>query len=126
MTMQRLRATGMRGRRHLVALLCVWLALLVQPCAMALPAAAASMEHCHSAVQTDPPAPCPAMLAGHCRMSVDAHVDSPKAGHEVAVPTPAVLLALIEPVDSATCLSPPEPGIRAGPPLHIRFCNLRN
>lgn len=126
MTLQRLRATGRSGRRYLLALLCVWLVQGMQPCALAMPAVPAGVEHCPPVLQTDPPDHCPAMLTGHCRMSVDIHVDSSKTGNDVVAPAPAVVLALLDPGAPAPCLPPPDPGIRAGPQLHIRFCNLRN
>jgi hypothetical protein len=119
-----------RTRRIMACVMFAWLNLLLQPCVAGLPAQPVAAGHCdHSGAPPDHSRSCAAMQANVCEMTGEINVDSPQA--IVPVRTGALLALLPSPVDSSWSQSDRALLHRAaspatGPPLHIRFCNLRN
>jgi hypothetical protein len=117
-----------RQRRLVMVLVFAWLNLLIQPCQAGLPAnPAAAAEHCDHRESPDHTLLCAAMQATACDMSADMNADAPAAG----VPRPhlGVLLAVLLADSSGLIATVPhqgDPARATGPPLNIRFCNLRN
>jgi hypothetical protein len=114
-----------RSRRVLALILFAWLSLLVQPCVAGLPAVPAAAEHCDHGSTPDHDMACHAVQAADCEMAADLNVGSPPAADW---PRAAELIAVL-PLAEGSLTASGRAQLRAtttGPPLTIRFCNLRN
>jgi hypothetical protein len=117
--------TSSRNTRRLLALCALaWINLLIQPCLAQSPAMPASMENCGHPGDASL-ASCPEMTTTGCATSNDSFVgtapgiDVRRYDFVIATLTPDI--AGVRPLPrSATA------GDSAGPPLTIRYCNLRN
>jgi hypothetical protein len=114
-----------RQRRLMALVLLAWLSLLVRPCAAGLPSLPVEDEPCHHGEGPEHVLPCASMQAVDCEMSAELNAD---ASPSTLPARPGVLLALLPPSVGGpgalpvADLRPPA----TGPPLNIRFCNLRN
>jgi hypothetical protein len=116
-------------RAVLAALVLGWAGLVAAPCLPAAPAMPATPtgEHCgHGGASHDDGGPCAEMLAQGCAVPDHASADGPRAE---PLPRNASLLTLpVALADPGVARGDARPGGHAatGPPLTIRYCNLRN
>ncbi len=122
----------MRGRlqaRRLLALFALgWLSLVAQPCLATSPAMPAGMQHCDHGGTPGHPAPCLEMQVDHCIKSDDFNFDRLRVSK---APRSAAILSMLPAVPvrqhpAAVAADPHFIGDPTGPPLHIRYRNLRN
>lgn len=110
----------------LAGILLAWLSLLVQPCVADMPAMPdAAAEHCDHSGMPDHAASCHEVQAVDCEMSMELNAGSPQAAD---TPHTGSFIAML-PADVGRSSSRVSAQLRAlttGPPLTIRFCNLRN
>ena len=110
-----------RIRRLLALCVLAWLNLLIQPCLAEVPAIATSAGHCDHAGE-HAHVPCPEMTADGCVTSWDSTVSTAPASHPSRFDT----LVLRLPPAPDLSFDETDSGDVAGPPLTIRYCNLRN
>ncbi|MCK6370402.1 MAG: hypothetical protein L6Q83_03585 [Gammaproteobacteria bacterium] len=115
-----------RKRRVVAGVVLAWLGLLVQPCVADMPAMPdAGVEHCDHSGMPDHAASCHEVQAIDCEISMELNAGLPQAAD---APHTGGLIAML-PADVGRSSSSVGAQLRAlttGPPLTIRFCNLRN
>lgn len=112
-----------RARRLLALFVFGWLNLVIQPCVAEMPVPPPGMEHCDHGGSLDHAVPCLAMQAVDCEASAALNAGAPQPS---MLPRVASAMTWLPFAETAAVATADPRAATTGPPLTIRFCNLRN